>query len=273
MKFGITEAGDASFDYSWKDKLNSVDMAILITKNITDKFIEEILKVKNKVILHATCTGYGGTIVEPNVPNYKLQLEKVRKLIRSGFPKEQIVVRIDPVIPTKKGCEKIKNIVEYINEDVKRFRISVIDNYKHVQERFENAGLPILFNGNFQAYDKDFELVDDTIKELKEKHSVVFESCAENKLFETEKIGCVSKKDLSVFGLQTTENMIKNNRANCLCLAGKTELLRHIPYGFCNKFKIPDMPNASCGTKKCKDCKEHTFYGCPNACLYCYWKS
>ena len=41
LKIGITEAGDPAFDYSWVEKMDDMDMAILITKNITDKFIED----------------------------------------------------------------------------------------------------------------------------------------------------------------------------------------------------------------------------------------
>lgn len=274
MKIGITEAGDASIDYSWVEKLKTMDMAILITKNITDKFIEEILKVKDKVVLHATCTGYGGTVIEPNVPVYTKQLDAVKKLISLGFPKKQIVVRIDPIIPTAKGCKKVEDIVKYIAGDIKRFRISVIDNYNHVKERFRTAKLPVLFNGNFQASVEDFQRVDRLLHDLKLQYDVSFESCAEVMLKETKQIGCVSVQDVQMFGLVIDENTLKNNRKNCLCIAGKTELLRHKPYGFCNKFKIPDIPNASCGIgNNCKECEHHTFYGCPNACLYCYWKS
>lgn len=39
MRIGITERGDASIDYSWVDKVSNIDGAILITKNLTDKFI------------------------------------------------------------------------------------------------------------------------------------------------------------------------------------------------------------------------------------------
>lgn len=43
MKIGITERGDASIDYQWKGKLPSVDGAILITKNLTDQFIDTVI--------------------------------------------------------------------------------------------------------------------------------------------------------------------------------------------------------------------------------------
>ena len=35
---GITERGDAAIDYSWIRKLDSVDGAILITKNVSQMF-------------------------------------------------------------------------------------------------------------------------------------------------------------------------------------------------------------------------------------------
>ena len=82
MKIGITEAGDASLDYTWLNKIDSCDGLILITKNVTDKFIDTILEHKDKIILHATCTGMGGTIIEPNVPSYDKQLAQVTKLIK-----------------------------------------------------------------------------------------------------------------------------------------------------------------------------------------------
>lgn len=40
---GITEAGDAGLDLSWVDKLHNVDGAVVITKQITDSFINAAL--------------------------------------------------------------------------------------------------------------------------------------------------------------------------------------------------------------------------------------
>ena len=277
LKIGITEAGDPSFDYSWVEKMSNMDMAILITKNITDKFIEEILKVKNKVILHVTCTGYGGTVVEPNVPIYTNQLDQVKKLISYGFPENQVVLRIDPIIPTRKGFGNVMKVLSYKRQigldNIKRVRISVLDNCKHIQERFAKNGLPVLYNGNFQASKEDFENVDSVIRQLRALHNVVFESCAEPYLTETEKVGCVSQKDLDIFGLKNDTNDLKGQRKTCLCIAGKTELLTPKRYGRCNKFKLDDSIGGSCGVgNNCKTCEHHDVFGCPNACLYCYWR-
>lgn len=278
LKIGVTEAGDPSFDYSWTEKIQEMDMVILITKNITDKFIEEVLKYKKKIILHATCTGYGGTVIEPNVPVYTKQLDQLKKLVSCGFPENQVVIRIDPVIPTHKGFGNLMKILSYKKQiglnNVKRIRVSILDNYKHVQERFKKNKLPILYEGKFQASKEEFENADSVIRQLKEKYDVIFESCAEPNLTETEKVGCVSQKDLDIFGLKNDTEELKGQRKTCLCIAGKTELLTHKRYGRCNKFKIDDSMGGSCGIgNNCKNCEHHDVYGCPNACLYCYWKS
>lgn len=273
VKIGITEAGDASFDYAWVDKINEMDMVILITKNITDEFIEKILDYKDKVVLHATCTGYGGTVLEKNVPDYKVQLDQVKKLLSLGFPKEQIVIRVDPVIPTLKGFGNLMKVVSYICKDIQRFRVSILDNYKHVQERFKKNNLPVLYNGNFQASLEDFKNMDSVLRQLKKLYNVTFESCAEVHLTEAERMGCVSQKDLSLFGLKLDTDELRGQRKGCLCVAGKTELLTHKRYGKCKKFGIDDSFGGSCGTKNnCKECEHHEVYGCLNACLYCYWR-
>ena len=109
MKIGITERGDASIDYQWKGKLPSVDGAILITKNLTDQFIDTVIKCYengDKLIVHATCTGWGETDFEPNVPDYKTQLHQLKKLINKGFPADYCVLRIDPIFPTLFGLKR-----------------------------------------------------------------------------------------------------------------------------------------------------------------------
>lgn len=102
-KIGITEAGDAGDDLSWKDKVDDLDGAILITKNVNPEFSKLVVDNKNIFVVHATTTGYGGTVLEPNVQKPSKQLQEIKNLINLGFPKERIVIRVDPIIPTRKG--------------------------------------------------------------------------------------------------------------------------------------------------------------------------
>ena len=83
---GITEAGDAGLDLSWEPKMDRVDGAILVTKQITPSFRDAALRNKGKVIIHATMTGLGGTAIEPNVPELKDEFRALLGLVHDGFP-------------------------------------------------------------------------------------------------------------------------------------------------------------------------------------------
>lgn len=76
-KIGITEAGDAGLDLSWEPHLERVDGAILVTKNITPSLYDAALRNKDKVILHATMTGYGSSVLEPEVPALRKELARL----------------------------------------------------------------------------------------------------------------------------------------------------------------------------------------------------
>lgn len=271
-KIGVTEAGDASLDYSWMKKADDMDMLVLITKNVTDEFIKKALLYEKKAIVHATCTGMGGTILEPCVPAWRHQVDQVVRLIHMGFPEKQVVLRIDPLFPTEKGLRKFEEIVDYAHSYIKRYRISVIDNYKHVKERFKAAGLPILYGGNFIASDEEFGMVDSLIKKLKLRYpDISIECCAEPKLEYAEHIGCVSSKDLALFGLKPS-GVKQDNRYGCLCEA-KNELLPFNHYWWCSKHSKHVSRAGSCECGNCKGCKNLQVYGCANRCLYCYWKT
>ena len=131
-----------------------------------------------------------------------------------------------------------------------------------------------MYNGNFQASKEEFDNANSVLRQLKNNYGVIFESCAEPNLTETEKIGCVSAKDLAMFGLSVDDNALAGQRKTCLCIAGKTELLSHKRYGKCRKFGIDDSLGGSCGIgNNCGKCEHHEVFGCPNACLYCYWRT
>lgn len=261
MKIGITERGDAGIDLSWQQKLKEMDGAVLITKNITDKFIDAVLDADKPLIVHCTCTGFGKTILEPNVPYYQQQLNQLKKLIDMGFPADHCVLRVDPLLPCKEGMEKFWKVMDYfhsLNTGVERIRISILDEYKHVKERFKEHGLPCLYNG-FQASDEQLKLVIEILALFK-AHAFLpqrYEICAENRLWELilevysnnhnpflfEVAGCISQKDLNIMGLPCKGTGINpQNRYGCHCLSCKTELLER---------------------------KQQ----CPHKCLYCYWKS
>ena len=241
IKFGITEAGDAGLDYTWVNKLLKGN--IIITKHLTTKnvkLINLLIKNKDKIILHVTCTGYGGTKMEPNVPKPYEVYQGVRELINAGFPVEQIVLRTDPIIPTEKGIEHVREPwVLFEDTGITRVRYSIIDMYSHTKERILKEYGKLPFNG-FKAPQYMIDSLLSAMEPFRQApYSYSFEACAENL---PDRIGCISKKDYEILGLDTSTIQEGGfQRKTCACCAGKTELLT-------NKKR------------------------CPSGCLYCYWK-
>lgn len=246
---GITERGDAALNYSWTSRLNTVSGAILITKNADEHFRNEVLhlhQAKKPLIIHATCTGWGGTWLEPNVPEYETQIKNIRALIDAGFSEERVVLRIDPIIPYKQGFDRVRDVLSCMQDNglTLRVRISVLDNYPHVRERFRQAGHIALYNGAFQPSKEHVEMAKQVLAEIAHRFHIAFEACAEPQLACPEIIptGCVSETDLRILGLNAEFHRTNpQNRYGCLCLADKKELL----------------------TKKNR---------CPHQCIYCYWQ-
>lgn len=259
MKIGITERGDAGLDLSWENSIinNSVDGAILITKNITQQFTNKVIELYNagkNIIVHCGCTGWGGTVIEPHVPTYDIQLQNLINLIRNGFPSDNIVLRIDPIIPTDEGLQRVQNVMDtflsnwnQISTNKPRIRISVLDEYKHVKQRFCALNMNPIYGDSFGPSVNALNQVYQTLLPYQDKIQINhFETCAEANLANRypnlfTPTGCVSQHDINVMGL--TYNGINNNpqgRKGCLCLTCKTELL--------------SKPQQ-----------------CPHRCAYCYW--
>jgi len=230
---GVTEAGDPSFSFKWVDKL--YDANIIISKNLNDRLIEELINHKEKIIFHCTCTGMGGTIIEPNVPNVGYTRNQLLKLVDKGFPQKQIVLRIDPIIPTAKGLETVENILyTFKTLGIKRVRYSFLDMYKHVKTRFIGANVRL----PYWNFNPSQNMINNALELFKKYPEYEFESCAENT---PHKLGCISQKDLDILGVDIKPVEGGLQRKGCLCLGNKKELL---------------------SSKK----------RCMNKCLYCYWK-
>lgn len=234
MKIGVTERGDAGLDLSWVSKLYPAN--IIISKELTSGLVDSLINNKDCIIFHMTCTGFGGSIVEPNVPIPEHTHDDVMNLIEKGFPVSHIVLRVDPIIPTNKGTQRTKYVLELFKDSgIKRVRFSFLDMYPHVVKRFIAAGIPVPYN----SFTASKEMQDNALKMLSEYETQYeLESCAEETKY---KLGCVSKKDFDILGLEYSQEDGGFQRRGCLCCSGKTELL-------------------SSKTQ------------CAHKCLYCYWK-
>lgn len=250
---GITEMNDAGISFKWLDKLAKPGFkgAVLITKHITDKFIEHVTALEKPAMVHATCTGYGSTVLEPNVPHPDQQLAMLKKLIDAGFPAERCILRIDPIFPSIKGLEKAKYVLDTftaIDTGIRRIKISIVDEYYHVRQRYAEREWPCLYTNNA---DKKYANNEQTqmVSDLLQQYDYQFESCAEDKLASiTPNVivkGCISHTDIKTMGLTAPEDLTINpqKRQGCHCLSCKRQL-----------FPITDRKP------------------CPHGCVYCFWQ-
>lgn len=237
---GITETGDPFSNLDIFDNLYRAN--IIITKRLTDKLIDKLVEHKDKCILHLTCTGLGGSKLEPMVPTKEITFEKFNKLIEKGFPVEQVVLRIDPIISTPKGMQTALDVIKlFKNSGITRIRYSSYDQYKHVVERFNEAGIP-LPQKNFDAPKEDIILLSQYMFAASIVMGAELEVCGEKNLPTT---GCISQKDIDILGL-TNEIILTGSadqRGSCLCPSNKRQLIKNKPSR------------------------------CENSCLYCFWRS
>lgn len=237
---GITETGDPAFNLGIFDRLYKGN--IIITKRLTDDLNNKLLEHYEKVILHLTVTGMGSSVIEPFVPPVEQVKEKFIQLITLGFPIEQVVLRIDPIVPTDKGIDTARGVLEtFRGLGISRVRISFLDNYKHVRERFKEKGIPELYDGKFHAPLEDrvkyLEMIKDCASEM---GYGTIEACGEPGI---ESTSCLSQRDIDILRLTDTIQLegSAKQRNSCSCPSNKIQLISN-------------------GYNK----------ECENRCLYCY---
>jgi hypothetical protein len=234
-KIGITERGDAALDTSWISWVRRELPAILISKDpgkLLSVIKEEDLPLE-RVIIHATITGFGGGVLEPNTPNWREAFVGYKDLVNL-LGVGRVILRIDPVIPTDIGLERALTVLEEKEPGVGRVRVSFLDGYNHVRRRFEEKELPLPWEGIHAPIEMRREAL--AIIEAVAQQEV--EVCGEPGMKCT---GCISSKDLDILKVSYEGNDTSHQRKACACLAMKHELLSK---------RNP----------------------CGHGCLYCYWK-
>ena len=236
---GTTETGDPAFDLGCFDRLHEAN--IIITKRLTDKLIGKLAEHRERCILHLTVTGWGGTEVEPMAPTPEWSRRQLDRLLETGFPVSQVVLRIDPVILTDEGTDRVCDVLCLFEDSgIRRIRISFLDMYRHVRERFLTAGIRIPHDTFHAPLGLRRQILDELTEEAAQ-YGIAMETCGEPGLPSTP---CVSQKDIDILGL-TGKVILKGNagqRSSCACPSNKKQILT----------KKPGR--------------------CANDCLYCYWK-
>lgn len=259
FRMGFTESGDAGINLGWRKKLDECVGAILITKDVNERFRRAVLDEvahSRKIIVHATCTGWGATEIEPGVPNARVQLDNTLHLIQEGFDADKVVLRIDPIFPNTKGVSRALAVLAYAQQIGLlsmpiRIRISIYDEYDHVRKRVLARGWKLIYDDERALKKTRAQANDDEMKFVYEhlrKHfpEVTFHTCAEPRLLGDgiDHAGCLSVKDYELLGLDAPAvagNIGKQRPGTCMCLGYKKELLA-------------------------------TRHPCKHNCIYCYWR-
>ena len=220
-KFFITERGDIAYQIAEAKKslrrlFKHGDALLIVTKRLDSILVQELcMEYRHCTIVHNNITGFGGTYMEEGVAPPEVTINAFNDLVSMGFPEKQLVLRIDPVIPTIKGTDNAIKIINMCPEYVTRLRFSFIDNYNHIKA----LGLPW---NSFHAPQECQRYALDAIKAAARGKSV--EACGEPQL--AENTGCISMKDYDILGLPRPENVDRRGqRKSCMCLDTKTELL------------------------------------------------
>lgn len=224
---GITERGDAGLNHSW---LSFEGPKIVITKA---PHLLPIAKMNPKnTIIHCVITGFGGSIIEPNVIPPEEALHYYATLSKVFHT----VLRVDPIIPDLQNLVRVRNIIRSVTPGG-RIRISFLDAYKHVRDRFRAMALDTIW---WEGIHAPLQSRQEALLYLRQSYPQIvypnIEICGEPGM---ECTGCVSEADCKFFGIDT-KNKLANIRPGCKCLTEKKELLN--------------------SRKRCA-----------HKCLYCYW--
>ena len=217
--WGITEKGDSSLDSGWKDWCNKGLSTILITKNVKKLFMEnKNLFTKHNTIIHATITGNGGTVVEPNVPEPKILQEYIEKRVPKSFW-EYIVIRVDPIIPIIENIQNSYNVYKWADNLGFRTKVSILDLYPHCYHRWPKDILAKL---------NEFD-IEDHIHFPYEIRKAILDKfpnasvCGEPGFYCE---WCISQKDYDILGImKKVSEPESKQREFCHCAGVKKELL------------------------------------------------
>lgn len=235
---GITEVSDPCFHLDIFDRLYAAN--IIITKRLTTKLIDKLVEHKDKCILHITCTGLGGSKLEPLVPTKEETFTKFNELIDKGFPVKQVVLRLDPIVATDKGFNNALEVYRLFKDSgIERIRYSFLDMYNHVKERFNQFGIPLPHETFHAPKSLRIRYMNELKKEIGDMN-IELEACGEPNIPST---GCVSQKDIDILGLSEVVKLNGNSsqRTECKCAGNKKQLIKNKPGR------------------------------CSNNCVYCFW--
>lgn len=229
---------------------------LLITKNLPgcSKILTAADSMSIPYQIHCTITGLGGTKFEPQVPKPELMVESCLDFFsKHMIDLKAVTLRIDPILDEALGLqlgEAMLSMKAFSEAEVKDCRISIIDYYPHVRDRFTRYGLKLKYPNNFQSPEARQEELIGYFYQQANRFGMRLHLCAEQiprykylrKVGDIDTEGCASAASWERLGIEDLKPATKKQRADCTCDLSKQDLLT--------------------GLSK----------GCPDGCVYCYWR-
>lgn len=133
---------DPSLNYEWVNKLTEIN--IINTKKLNKELCDVFLTNKNKIFLHVNISGMGQTPFEPNIPSVKTTFDYLKYLVNNGFPINQILIVINPILSNDNGLKALKLLLKVLTE------------YKELRLRWIRTNL-LLYKNVSDLYDSKFK--------------------------------------------------------------------------------------------------------------------
>jgi hypothetical protein len=221
LRIGMTDTGDAGLQLEWISKMDHVQGAILLTRVLTPEFLEALAPFRNRVLVHVLCTGYGGTVLEPNIPAVVWTRGRYTTLV-DALAASQTVLRLDPIIPTARGLAVAESVLEAFDKSpVQRVRYRCLPMLPSVVARFQSANLSDPYDGAAGPRPGQLLALGDLLARWEQRFQ--FESCAEP---DGRALGCLSSKDAGPLGFDPAALAdAAPVRPFCRCPANRLELL------------------------------------------------
>lgn len=221
LQIGITDTGDAGFQLDWAQRMDQVHGAILITRVLTPEFLQALTPFPARVLIHVACSGYGGTVLEPNIPSLSWTRGRYTTLVETIRP-EQTVLRLSPIIPTPRGLSVAETVLKAFGDSpVQRVRYRCLELFPGVVARLQAARLSDPYEG--AAGPRPGQLLALHALLARWEQRFQFESCAEP---DDRAVGCLSTRDAEPLGFDpgalTPGSPV---RRFCRCPANRVELL------------------------------------------------
>lgn len=240
-EIGINREIDASADLTIFQRLKPI-MNVIITRDLSNLlFVKELIKHKKNIILHVVVSGFGATPLEPYTPHPRAMFNGIQMLLQQGFPKEQMVLRIDPVIPNEQGLRALELVLDIFSKlQIKRCRIRMLKMNKNIIGRvqwtyittFGHFSNPYWNEVENKVYTTPSQVHMSRVLDVLKKYESLytFETCMRG-IFKDfpgiPELGCVSYRDFQVLGVKDADILKDFEKSTgCACPVNAKELCK-----------------------------------------------